>query len=287
MTHETSLRGKVALVTGGSGGIGRFVAAGLAERGATVIIVGRDEARGRSAVATMAQATGNAHFFRADLSLLSEVRRLTLHLLTNYSRLDLLVHSAGFVAAQRRLTAEGHEINWVTNYLSRFLLTNLLLERLQESAPARVVNIAAPGVSGSIDFGDLAGERKIGGLKGLTQAQFANDVFTVELARRLHGTGVTATAVNPGLVDTDIRCDFPPLVRGLMWLAFRPFLHQPEKAAEAPLQLATAPEYERANGGLFKQTKQITPSQAVQDRSLGQQLWEVSSQLCQVDLAIA
>ncbi|HEY5483463.1 MAG TPA: SDR family NAD(P)-dependent oxidoreductase, partial [Propionibacteriaceae bacterium] len=197
MVDETpSMAGKTVLITGGSSGIGKATAIGLAALGARVAITGRDLGRVEAAAVDIRAATGNpaVDALAADLSSQAEVRRLAADVLDAYPRLDVLVNNVGGSWATRHVTADGLEHTFALNHLAAFLLTNLLLDRLKASAPARVVTVSSNAQSlGKIDFEDLQGERNYSEQKAYPQSKLASVMFTYELARRLEGTGVTAT----------------------------------------------------------------------------------------------
>ena len=200
-----SMAGKIVLVTGGTGGIGKGTASGLAVLGADLAVTGRDRARTEAAAESIRAASGNGgvRAFAADLSVQSEVRRLAADVLDTYPRLDVLVNNVGGFWAHRHVTADGLERTFALNHLAGFLLTNLLLDRLKASAPSRVVAVSSGAQSmGTIDFDDLQGERRYSGQRAYNQSKLANVVFTFDLARRLEGSGVTATVLHPGVVRT-------------------------------------------------------------------------------------
>ena len=208
MTATTSMTGKTVLITGGTGGIGRAAAIGLASMGARVGITGRDRARAEEAAAAIARESGNpaVDVFVADMSSQAEVRRLADEVLAAYPRLDVLLNNVGGFWAHRHVTADGLEHTFALNHLAPFLLTSLLLDRLIASAPARIVTVSSGAQSmGRIDFDDLMGERKYSGQRAYNQSKLANVMFTYELARRLEGTGVTATALHPGRDEHGLR----------------------------------------------------------------------------------
>ena len=206
MPDRTKLMaGKTVLVTGGTGGIGRATAEGLARLGARVAVTGRDIARTQAAAAEIAKVTANpaVDAFAADLSAQAGVRRLARDVLDAYPRLEVLVNNVGGFWARRHLTADGLEYTFALNHLAPFLLTNLLLDRLTACAPARVVTVSSGAQAlGKINFGDLQGERAYSGQRAYNQSKLANVMFTYELARRLAGTGVTATVLHPGVTRT-------------------------------------------------------------------------------------
>src|ERR1035438_6523490 len=194
MADAPLMAGKSVLVTGGTGGIGKATATGLAALGARVGITGRDQARAEGAAAAIPSATGNqaVDIFAADLSAQAGVRGLAAQVLDTYPRLDVLVNNAGGFWAHRHVTADGLEHTFALNHLAPFLLTSLLLDRLTASAPARIITVSSGAhARGRIDFDDLQGERNYSGQRAYSQSKLANVMFTYELAQRLEGTGVT------------------------------------------------------------------------------------------------
>src|SRR6266571_1547301 len=206
MPEALPMAGKVVLITGGTGGIGKATAIGLATLGARLGITGRDLARVEQAAVEIRAASGNSAIdgFAADMSSQADVRRLAVAVLDAYPRLDILVNNVGGFWAHRHETADGLEHTFALNHLASFLLTNLLLDRLKASAPARVVIVSSHvQAEGRIEFDDLQGARYYSGQSAYSQSKLANVMFTNELARRLEGTRVTATSLHPGLVRTD------------------------------------------------------------------------------------
>jgi retinol dehydrogenase 14 len=204
--NDRPMAGKTVLVTGASGGIGQATALGLAALGAYLAITGRDRARTEGAArALRAAGGGQVDVFVADLSSQSEVRRLADAVLQSVPRIDVLVNNVGGYWNTRRITADGLEHTFALNHLAPFLLTNLLLERLKQSAPARAVTVSSHAQAmGRIDFDDLQGERSYSGARAYNQSKLANVLFTYELARRLQATSVTANALHPGVVRTSL-----------------------------------------------------------------------------------
>src|SRR6185503_1065534 len=196
--------GKTVLVTGASSGIGRATARGLAVLGARLVITGRDRDRVADAAAEIRAAGGGpVDSFVADLSAQSEVRRLAGEVLRSVAQLDVLVNNVGGYWNTRHVTADGLERTFALNHLAPFLLTNLLLDRLHYSAPARVVTVSPQAhTMGRIDFDDLQGERSYSGARAYNQSKLANVLFSYELARRLGTRGVTANVLHPGVVNT-------------------------------------------------------------------------------------
>ena len=280
MTTPDPMRGATVLVTGGTGGIGLATASGLAGLGARVGIVGRDPGRAADAADAIRRTAAGARVdtFVADMSSQSEVRRLADEVLASYPRLDVLVNNVGGYWAHRHVTADGLEHTFALNHLAPFLLTNLLLDRLEASAPARVITVSSNAQSmGKIDFDDLQGEREYSGSRAYNQSKLANVMFTYELAKRLDGTGVTATALHPGLTSTNFSAEDPSL--GWLVKVMRPFMKSPDEGAETPVYLASSPAAEGLTGQYFANRKAKKSSAATYDRAATARLWQVSADL--------
>lgn len=269
------------LITGATSGIGLAAAEALAASGARVAIVGRDEARTRAACKRVVGARGDRaavtmHF--ADLSSQKSIRRLAAEVLDRYPRLDVLINNAGGMHATRQTTEEGIELTWAVNHLAPFLLTTLLLERLKQSTPARVVTTAGIGhYLASVPFDDLNAEQSYRSIRRYCETKLANVLFTAELARRIKGTGVTANCFHPGVVASEFYRKSGWLSHVLM-LPLMPLLRNPEQGADTLVWLATAPEAEAMSGGYFVDRKEKTPSLAARDIGAAQRLWTVSEQ---------
>jgi NAD(P)-dependent dehydrogenase (short-subunit alcohol dehydrogenase family) len=276
------MTGKVVLITGGTGGIGKATAIGLAALGARVAITGRDLTRTEAAAVEIRGASGNPEVraFGADLSSQVEVRRLAAEVLETYPRLDVLVNNVGGSWNTRHVTADGLEHTFAVNHLAAFLLTNLLLDRLTASAPARVVTVAsAAQATGSIDFDDLQGERGYSERKAYPQSKLASVMFTYELARRLEGTGVTATVLHPGVVNTGFGAEDPGLIFKALVPFMRPFMTTPARGAATSIYLASSPDVERVTGQYFANGKPKRSSERSYDRAVAARLWQVSADL--------
>ena len=276
------MAGKVVLVTGGTGGIGKATAIGLAALGARVGITGRDIARAEQAAADIRTASGNpaVDSFAADMSSQAEVRRLASAVMNSYPRLDVLVNNVGGFWAHRHSTADGLEHTFALNHLASFLLTNLLLDRLKASAPARVVTVSSHvQAEGRIDFDDPQGARKYSGQSAYSQSKLANVMFTNELARRLEGTRVTATSLHPGFVRTHFgdedQAGFFAVISGIV----RPFLRTPAQGAQTSIYLASSPDVEGVTGQFFANSKPTTANKVAYDTAIAARLWQVSADL--------
>jgi retinol dehydrogenase 14 len=276
------MAGKSVLITGGTGGIGRATAVGLAALGARVAITGRDLPRAASVAAEIRGTTGNPEVtpFAADLSSQVEVRRLAATVLDAYPRLDVLINNVGGSWATRHVTADGLERTFAVNHLAAFLLTDLLLERLKASAPARIVTVSsAAQASGAINFDDLQSERDYSERRAYPQAKLASVMFTYELARRLEGTGVTANVLHPGVVNTAFGAEDPGLIFKVLVPFMRPFMKTPAKGAATSIFLASSPDVQGASGQYFAGSRARPSSQASYDVAAAARLWEVSAGL--------
>lgn len=276
------MAGKVVLITGGTGGIGRATAMGLAALGASVAITGRDLPRAEAAAADIRKATGNPDVapFAADLSSQVEVRGLAAAVLQAYPRVDVLINNVGGSWATRHVTADGLERTFAVNHLAAFLLTNLLLDRLKASAPARVVTVSSGAQSsGRIDFDDLQGEHDYSERKAYPQSKLASVMFTYELARRLAGTGVTANVLHPGVVNTGFGAEDAGVIFKVLVPFMRPFMKTPAKGAATSIFLASSPEVDGVSGKYFADSSPRTSNKASYDVAAAARLWQVSAEL--------
>ncbi|HJM76453.1 MAG TPA: SDR family oxidoreductase [Dehalococcoidia bacterium] len=278
------MEGRVCLVTGASSGIGRETALALARMGATVVMHGRDPGRSAAAADAVREASprGDVDLVVADLSSQAGVRHLAAEVLARHDSLHVLVNNAGVIRTRREITVDGLEQTFALNHLAYFLLTELLLDRLRASAPARIVNVSsAAHARARLDFNDLQNERRYGmGVYG--QSKLANVLFTYELARRLEGSEVTANCLHPGVVGTRFGlANTGPMGRAL-WLAnrlTRLLALSSAKGARTSIHLATSPEVDGVSGRYFAKSKAIASSEASYDEESARRLWEASEQL--------
>jgi retinol dehydrogenase 14 len=279
--HSGPMAGRTVLVTGATGGIGRATALGLAALGAHLAITGRDRGSTQGAAGELrAAGGGQVAVFVADLSSQSQVRRLAEEALQRLSRIDVLVNNVGGHWNTRHVTADGLERTFALNHLAPFLLTNLLLDRLQQSAPARVVTVSSNAhAQGRIDFDDLQGERSYSGAQAYSQSKLANVLFTYELARRLPATSVTANALHPGVTRTSFGAEDPGGVQRLLVPLMRPFMKAPAQGAATSIHLASAPDLEQVTGRYFANSKPKRSSKRSYDEAAAARLWRVSADL--------
>jgi NAD(P)-dependent dehydrogenase (short-subunit alcohol dehydrogenase family) len=272
--------GKVALVTGGTSGIGKATAMALAAMGADVVVVGRDRERGERAAAEIRAQTGSrVDLALADLASQAGVRELAEGFKGRYDRLDVLVNNAGLVQSTRTESPDGLETTLAINHLAPFLLTNLLLDTLKESAPSRVVTVSSEAERwGNIDFDDLQSKKKYRGFPVYGMTKLANIMFTYELAERLEGTGVTATCMHPGAVNTRFGTNNSgPMT--ILFRAFKPFMRTPEQGADTVIWLAASPEVEGVTGRYYSDRKPLEPKKIANDPEARRRLWEESERL--------
>jgi len=275
------MSGRTVVVTGATGGLGKATALGLAAMGAHVAITGRDRGRTEAAAGEIQSVGGGqVDAFVADMSSQAEVRQLAAELLRDLPRIDVLVNNVGGYWDTRHVTAEGLEHTFAVNHLAPFLLTNLLLDRLRQSGPARVVMVASNAQSmGSIDFDDLHGELSYAGSRAYNQSKLANVMFTYELARRLKGSAVTANALHPGLVNTSFGAEDPNVVQRVVVPFLRPFMKSAARGATTSIHLASAPDLKLVSGLYFAKSKPTKSSKQSYDEAAAARLWRVSADL--------
>jgi len=272
--------GKRVLITGATRGIGLAAAIELARRGAQLTLVARSEARAADAVGQIQAAAGDTtvEVLTADLASQASVRQLAVDAQARYPRIQVLINNAGAIYASRQLSPDGIELTWAVNHLAPFLLTTALLPRLTASAPARIVTTSSDAHRGAqIPFDDLSAQRTWGGfgIPRYGQTKLANILFTVELARRLAGTGVTANCFHPGFVATGFNRNNGLLMRVGMAIS-RPFARSASKGAQTLVWLVDSDTAGDTSGGYFFDERLVTPSAAAQDREAASRLWRVS-----------
>lgn len=278
------------MVTGATAGIGKVTALELAKLGATVVTVGRDPGKGEATVAEIKAASGNGdvHGMLCDFSSQASIRALATTFRAKFDRLHVLVNNAGAILGERRTTEDGVEATFATNHIGYFLLTNLLLDVLKATAPARIVNVASEAhKSTKLDFSDPQFERRgYAPMAAYGASKLANIAWSAELARRLEGTGVTSNSLHPGVIASNFGQSGPGWMRFGVKL-FAPLFITPEKGAATTLYLATSPEVEGVTGKYFKNKKAVTPNSQARDPETGRQLWAHSEKLVEKSAAKA
>jgi len=269
------------LITGATRGIGHAATVELARRGAEIALVGRDAERVAETAEAARAAGGRApvHEHVADLERMDEVRRLAAEVLERYPRIDVLANNAGAMFTSRHVTPDGLERTFALNHLAPFLLTNLLLDRLRESAPARVVTTASDAhQSGLLDLDDLQSENSFRAMRTYGTTKLENILFTRELARRLEGSGVTANCLHPGVVRTGFGKNDNPLFRIAISLA-GVFFRSPERGARSLVWLALDPAAAELNGAYVVDEEVREPTAQARDDALASALWGASERL--------
>ena len=281
---KENMNGRICLVTGGTNGIGKSTAQELAQMGATVIIVGRDAQKTSRVVNEIRATSGNAKVrpMLADLSSQLDVRRLADEFKSQYAHLHVLINNAGAVFMKRQLSMDGIEMTFALNHLAYFLLTDLLLDTLKASAPARIINVSSNAhTSGKIEFDNLQGEQ-IYSPRVYENSKLANILFTTELARRLQGTGVTVNALHPGFTATGFAKNNGRAIAALVSI-FAPLVaRSPAKGAETSIYLASSPSVEGLSGEYFYDSQVIQAAPQANDMAVARRLWDVSAEM--VDL---
>lgn len=288
ITTETNLMsGRNVLITGATSGIGKATANSLAGMGANVLIVGRDRQRAEATVQEIKAALPNASvsFVLADLGSFASVRQLAEHVNNNLPQLHVLINNAGVVNQLRRGTVDNFEETFQVDYLSPFLLTNLLVDLLKKSGKARIVNVSS-GIHqiAKIQWDDLQGEKRYGEYRAYAQSNLARIHFTYELARQLKGSDVSVNCLHPGGVATNMGSSSKSVMDSLFRLA-TPFLKSPEQGAKTSIYLASSPEVDGVSGKYFVNYKERKSSKSTYNEADAKRLWKISEEL--VGLGVA
>lgn len=278
---SASMSGKTVLLTGASSGIGRATAFELARLGATLVLVCRDRSKGEETVAAIRAEMPNVDLalMLADLSSQASIRQLAADYLASGRPLHVLLNNAGVVNTSRTETADGIETTFAVNHLGYFLLTNLLLERLKESAPARIVNVASEAHKfGRLDFDDIESAKSYRTMRVYGRSKMANILFTYELARRLQGTGVTVNCLHPGAVATGLGRNNGAVANFFIRI-LAPFFRTPSNGAATSVHLASAPELANVTGKYFSDSKETRTSAPSYDEGDARRLWDISERM--------
>ncbi len=285
--RDKPMKDNICMVTGATSGVGEVTAQVLAQQGATVIIVGRNPEKGATTVSQIKQQTGTSkvEFILADLSSQQAIHQLVEQFKRRYQRLDVLVNNAGASFRKRQNSVDGIEMTFALNHLGYFLLTNLLLDTLKSSAPARIVNVSSGEHKRvKLNFDDLQAKQKYSSYRAYKQSKLCNILFTYELTRRLEGTDVTVNAVTPGLVKTKLGLEdggFPAIMKRLInFLAGK----SPEEGAKAIIYLATSPDVEGVTGKYFVKQEAVPSSNDSYDKDIARRLWQVSAKLTRLSV---
>ncbi|MDX9992213.1 MAG: SDR family oxidoreductase [Anaerolineales bacterium] len=275
------MQNKTVLVTGGTSGIGRVTASELARKGAHVTIVSRSPEKCIRVVEEIKAASANPHIEHivADLSIGEEVHRAAYEFKKRHPRLDVLINNAGGVFMSRQVSKDGVEMTFALNHLNYFLLTNLLLDVLKASAPARIINVSSDAHRGAkVKFDDIQYEKNYSGFASYSQSKFCNILFTYELARRLAGSGVTANTLHPGFVASEFGKNNGFLMRLVLRL-LSPVARNTNDGASTSIYLASSREVEGVSGKYFVDTREVESDPATYDTALAEKLWNLSLEM--------
>jgi len=278
------VKGKTVLITGANTGIGRATTLALAGMGAKIVMLCHTRERGQKAMEEIKEKSDNPDIdlLVADLSVQADVRRAAAEFAARYSRLHVLINNAGVILPNRVVTGDGLESTLAVNYLAPFLLTTLLRDRLKASAPARIINVAS-GIQRALDFADLQGEKRYGGLRAYGESKTALILHTYELARRLAGTGGTANCLHPGDIRTDIFRHYTGLFKLILSIS-GPLMRSPEKGAQTPVYLASSPKVQNVTGRYFVNRRPVKSSASTYDESAARRLWDISAELTKLEI---
>jgi NAD(P)-dependent dehydrogenase (short-subunit alcohol dehydrogenase family) len=276
----TDMNGKTVLITGANQGIGKESAIALGKMGAKIVMVCRSEEKGRAALRDVeAAGAKGVELLLGDMSKQADIRRVASEFLAKHDRLDVLLNNAGVLVTSRRETVDGIEETFATNHLGYFLLTNLLLDVLKKSAPARVVNVSSEAHRrAAVRWDDIQMKSGWSSFASYGQSKLCNILFTRELAKRLEGTGVTANCLHPGVIASGFGQTYGGFTSFLIKLA-HPFMISAEKGARTQVYLASSPEVDGVTGKYFDKCKEKRPNRAAQEADAPARLWALSEAL--------
>lgn len=280
--QQVDMSGKHVMVTGCTAGLGRAGTIAIAEMGATMALVCRDRAKGEALLREIERLTQreNHTLHVGNLGSQRDIRAIADSFLSSDRPLHVLFNNAGVIMQKHTITEDGFETTFGVNHLGYFLLTLLLMERLQASAPGRIVNTASDAhkfAGGRLDFDNLAGEKKFGVVSSYGGSKLANILFTRELASRIEGSGVAVNAFHPGMVGSDFAKNNGAIARVSMTL-LRPFARSPLKGAETGIYLSTSPELEGRSGGYYYDCRPLEPAEAARNADDALRLWQLSEE---------
>jgi len=272
------VKGKTVVITGGTSGIGDVAAEALAQIGARIILVARSKSRAEATLARLRRSDAHSVYF-ADLTRLAEMKRVAAEIAHREPPIDVLINNAGALFGTRQLTEDGLEHTFALNHMSYFVVTEGLRERLLASGAARIVNTASAAHQGAtLDFDDLQSAKSFRAMRAYSCSKLCNILFTRELARRLHGTGVTVNCLHPGFVATRFADESGGLISHLAWLA-KFFAISPAEGAQTIVYLASSPEVANVAGKYFYKCRPTNPSAPALDDRAALALWQRSAAL--------
>ena len=276
------MSGKICIVTGSNSGIGKETAFALAEMGATVVMVVRNQEKGEKALAEIIEKSGDksVSLMLCDMSLMASIRDFAREFKKKYSRLEVLVNNAGGEFSKREVTHEGFERTFAVDYLAPFLLTNELLDLLKVSAPSRIINVSSGlAKNGKVNFNDLQSVKDYKGMQVYSNVKLMLMMFNYELSKRLEGTGITTNVLMPGFVATNLGKNSGSLRSSIMFKMVRPMQINAKKGAETSVYLASSDEVKDVTGKCFAKKKEIATCPSSYDESLQKRLWNETAAL--------
>ncbi|MEJ2511677.1 MAG: SDR family oxidoreductase, partial [Anaerolineales bacterium] len=275
MQDNLWIKDKICLVTGASSGIGLATSWQLAKLGATVVMIARDDDRGRAAKLKVLDKSGNqnVHVFLVDFASLPQIRGLAKKFLAKFPALHVLINNAAVIPLNRQTSEDGYELQFAVNHLAPFLLTNLLLPVMKASQPARIINVSSSvHHSGRINFDDLQSKRRYHPNTVYANTKLANVLFTTPLAKMLLGSGVTANCLHPGVIDTKLYKIYMGTVRPA-----GADDDELDRGAATTVYLASSGEVADISGTYFAYQQERQTSSTSQNDDLARRLWQVSA----------
>ena len=275
-----NITGKVCVVTGSNSGIGKETSLALAEMGATVVMVVRNQERGKKALDEIVTQTGNhsVSLMLCDMSSMASIRSFARDFKTKHNQLNVLINNAGAEFVKRQVTSEGFERTFAVDYLAPFLLTHELLDLLKAGAPSRIINVSSGlAKNGKVDLDDLQNKNNYKGMQAYSNAKLMLMLFTYELSRRLKGTGVTANVLMPGFVATNLGKNSGSLRSRIMFTMVRPMQISAKKGAETSVYLASSDDVKDVTGKCFAKKREIETRPISYDESIQECLWNVTT----------
>ena len=269
------LQGKVCIVTGATSGIGKEATKVLTSKGASLVLPIRDSLKGDILKDEILEQTPDAKIdlMHCNLASFDSVRNFVKEFKGKYDNLHVLINNAGIWETKRNLSDDGVEMNFAVNHLAPFLMTNLLLDTIKNSSPARIINVSSDAHrTFKINFSDIEYEKRYFSFKAYSQSKLANILFTKKLSQVLRGTGVTVNCLHPGMVDTGLFDKMPRIITGVM----KPFMLTPAKGAETIIYLATSSEVEKTSGEYFVKKKPKKPATEALRQDVANKLWDIS-----------
>ncbi|GFT80955.1 hypothetical protein NPIL_131181 [Nephila pilipes] len=282
---KAKLRGKTVIITGANTGIGKETARDLAARGAKIIIACRDTVKGGNAAEEIRQELPEANIIvkQLDLASFSSIRGFAKEVLSSEPQINILINNAGVAVCPKSTTVDGFEMQFGVNHLGHFLLTNLLLDKIKTSAPARIVNVASGAhLIGSINFSDINMDREYNALDAYCNSKLANVLFTRELANKLQGTNVTTYSLHPGAVHTELDRNMSKVNRIIAFFfhfASKLTFKSARKGAQTTIYCAVEESLAKESGLYYTGCRQIETSKRAEDDALAKKLWEFSEDL--------